>query len=72
MKSSGIKIDGGSDLSTQQARDLAAALIEEADRSDARVEAKKASEDRRRKWRDREVAAGRMKVFNAGDFFNRR
>lgn len=57
-----IRIDGGSDLSTAEARTLAADLIKEADRADAKVAAKKASDERRQKWRDREVAAGRMKV----------
>lgn len=57
-----IRIDGGADLSTAEARDLARALIEEADRADAKIAAKKASDDRRKKWRDREIAAGRMQV----------
>ncbi len=57
-----IKIDGGSDISTAEARELARALIEEADRADAKVAAKNASNERRQKWRDREVAAGRMKI----------
>lgn len=57
-----IKIDGGSDLSTAEARDLAKALIEEADRADAKVAAKAASDARRQKYREREIAAGRMKV----------
>lgn len=51
---------------------MARALVEEADRADAKVAAKKASEDRRQKWRDREVAAGRLKIFGAGEFFQRR
>ena len=57
------RIDGGSDLTTAQARDLAKALINEADHADARSATKKAAEDRRQKWRDREIKAGRMKVF---------
>ena len=59
-----IKIDGGSDLSTAEARDLAKALIEEADRADKKVADKKASDERRQKYRDREIAAGRMKVIS--------
>lgn len=51
-----IKIDGGSDLSTADARALAKALTDEADRADAKVASKKASEERRQKWRDREIA----------------
>lgn len=57
-----LKIDGGSDLSTAEARDLAKALIEEADIADAKVTAKKASAERRQKYREREIAAGRLKV----------
>lgn len=72
LKANYIKIDGGSDLSTAQARDLARALVEEADRTDAKVAAKKAAEERRQKWRDREVAAGRIKIMGAGEFFQRR
>lgn len=62
-----IRIDGGTDLSTADARSLAADLIREADRADAKVAAKKASDERRQKWRDREIAAGRMKVMTLGD-----
>jgi hypothetical protein len=67
-----IKIDGGSDLSTAAARDLARALIEEADRADAKVAAKTASDERRKKWRDKEIAAGRLKVMSLGDLMQRR
>lgn len=59
-----IRIDGSTDLSTAEARGLAEALIKEADRADAKVEAKKASDERRQKWREREIAAGRMKVMS--------
>lgn len=59
-----IKINGGSDLSTAEARGLAKALIEEADKADAKVAAKKESDERRQKYRDREIAAGRMKVIS--------
>lgn len=57
------RISGGADLSTDQARALAGALIEFADQSDARADAQTAAEARRRTWRDREIAAGRMIVF---------
>lgn len=66
MKSNSVRIDGGSDLSSAAARDLARALIEEADLADARVATKKASEDRRQKWREREIAAGRLRVIAMG------
>lgn len=72
VKANYIKIEGGSDLSTEQARDLARILVDESDRADARVAAKKASEDRRQKWRDREIAAGRIKIMGTGEFFQRR
>ena len=68
-KSDSIKIDGSTDLSSNQARELARALLAEADRADAKVEAKAASEARRKKWRDREVAAGRLKVIELGSLF---
>lgn len=57
-----IRIDGGADLSTADARNLAVALIKEADRADAKVAAKMASDERRQKWRDREIAMGRLKI----------
>lgn len=60
--SASLKIEGDSNLSTAEARTLARALIEEADRVDAKVAAKVASDDRRRKWRDREISAGRLKI----------
>lgn len=72
VKDRTVRVDGGSELSTAQARDLATALISEADRADAKVAAKKESEERRRKWRDREVAAGRIKIIGAAKFFGTR
>lgn len=70
-KSDSIKVDGGADLSSAEARELARSLIAEADRTDAKVAAKAASEARRKKWRDREVAAGRLKIVELGSFFGR-
>lgn len=58
-----VNVQGSTDLSSSAARDLAQALLAEADRADAKVASKEASEARRRKWRDQEVAAGRMKIF---------
>lgn len=66
------KIDGGSDLTTTAARELAKALTDEADRVDARMSAREAKEQRRQKWRDREVAAGRLKIMSLGDLVQRR
>ena len=65
------RIDGATDISAAQARELATALTQEADRAEARAAAKKASEDRRQKWREREIAAGRLKVFGASELFQR-
>lgn len=59
------RIEGGTDLTSREARELAAALIEQADRADAKVKAKAESDARRQKYRDREIAAGRMKVFSS-------
>lgn len=61
-----LKIEGSTDLSSEEARDLARSLIAEADRADAKVATKVASEARRKKWRDREIEAGRMKVVSLG------
>jgi len=53
------------DLTTEQARALAAALVALADQADAKVAAEAASKERRKKYQDREIAAGRMVVFGA-------
>lgn len=66
-----VNIQGTTDLSSAQARELAKALLAEADRADAKVAAKAASEARRKKWRDREVAAGRMKIIQLGSLMGR-
>lgn len=64
------KIEGSTNITTAQARmlaaslvDLAASLVDLADKEDAKVAAKAAHEERRKKWREREIASGRMKVF---------
>jgi hypothetical protein len=56
------KIEDGTDITAAQARELASSLIEQADKADAKVAAKAAHEERRRKWREREIAAGRIQV----------
>lgn len=66
------KIEAGTDLTTDQARALAQSLMELADNADAKVAATTAKEQRRRAWINREVAAGRMKRINAGEFFHGR
>ena len=69
--SASVNVHGTTDLSSAQARELAKALLVEADRSDAKVAAKTSLEERRKKWRDREVAAGRIKTVELGSFFRR-
>ena len=56
------KIEGGTDITAAQARELASSLIEQADKADAKVVAKAAHEERRRKWRERKIAAGCIEV----------
>lgn len=60
--SGSVRVEGGTDLSTAQARELAKALLDAADRADEKVSVKAASDKRRRKYREREIAAGRMVV----------
>jgi hypothetical protein len=59
------RIDASTDLTTSAARSLAADLIRLADESDAKADTKAAATARRKKWRDREIAAGRMVVFGS-------
>jgi hypothetical protein len=61
------KIKAGTYISTASARELAADLIRLADEADAKIANKKAAEERRQKWREREIAAGRLKVISWGD-----
>ncbi len=66
-----VRVDGSTDLTSTEARVLAASLIVCADQVDAAVEKKAAGEARRKAWRDREVAAGRMKIMEVSDVFRR-
>ena len=66
------KIDASTEVTTEQARALAEALVRLADQADAKEAAKGAAEDRSRQWRDREVSAGRMRIMGVGDFLNGR
>lgn len=61
-----IKLEGTTDLTAAQARDLAQSLHALADDADAKVAAKAAKAASRKKWQDREVAAGRMKIISFG------
>jgi hypothetical protein len=60
--SDSAKVEGGADITSEAARRLAAELMRRADEADAKVDAKAAHEERRKKWREREIAAGRMKA----------
>jgi hypothetical protein len=52
------------DLKAEDAKALCQELLAEVERAEAKVAAKAAAEDRRKKWRDREIAAGRMKIIS--------
>lgn len=67
-----ISVQAATEISTQEAREIAAALIFEADRADAIAAKKATAELRRQKWRQREIDAGRLKIMSADDFFRRR
>lgn len=62
-----IRVNASTELTTDEARELARAIAALADEADAKVERKAAAEARRRKWRDREVAAGRRVTFGRAD-----
>lgn len=66
------KVDVGTNLTTAQARALAQSLVALADAADAKIAAQATAEARRQKWRDREVAAGRIIEMNAKEFFHAR
>src|SRR4051812_24317350 len=59
------------DLDLEAARNLAANLLLAVEKEDAKIKAKGEREARRKAWRDREVAAGRMKIVPASEFFGR-
>ena len=60
------RIEASEDITIAQARALAASLMALADAAEANVAAKASSEERRRKWREREISAGRMVVVGHG------
>lgn len=64
-----LRTKGGSNITSAEAREFAADLIAQADAADAKADKVAASEARRKAWRDREIAAGRMKIFTAKEFF---
>lgn len=59
------RINASTDLTTAQARALAEELAALADSADAAVARRDAKDARRKAWRDREIAAGRMVVIGA-------
>lgn len=59
-----VKVEGATELSTADVRKLVADLIVLADAADAAIAKKIAVEARRAAYHDREIAAGRMKVFS--------
>jgi hypothetical protein len=67
-KSDRIKVEGSTDITSEQARQLAFTLIQQADAADAKVAAKVKSEENRRKYREREIAAGRLIVMRGSPF----
>ena len=62
----GARIEAGTHLTTAQARALAADITAQANKKDEETIAVAAAKERRQKWRDREISAGRMKVFTVG------
>ena len=65
------RIDATTNLTTDEARMFAKRLVELADLEDAAQAKKDASEERRKRWREREIAAGRMIVMDPQEFFRR-
>ena len=59
------------EITTEAARKLAADILAIADLLDTAEAKEAAHQERRKKYQEREIAAGRMKVFSAGDFFKR-
>lgn len=58
-------------MTIADARTLAADLEKFAAAEETRVNAKAAADERRSKWRDREIAAGRMRAMSAQGFFRK-
>jgi electron transfer flavoprotein alpha/beta subunit len=60
-----VQVAGSTNLTTEQARALAAQIVAVADEADARADKRAAAEDRRRKWRNRQIASGKIQVWGA-------
>lgn len=54
------RITASTDLTTEEARALAGSLMRLADAEDAKIAKRAASAERRKAWRRREIASGRM------------
>lgn len=67
----GVKVAFSVSISTAEARELAAALVAQADVADADADKKEAAKARREKWREREIAAGRMVSISLADFLGK-
>lgn len=67
-----VKVQCRAQISTIEARELAAELIAKADAEEAKQEKLLQTKERHDKWREREIAAGRIKVMSASDVFGRR
>lgn len=63
-----IQVVGSTNITSDQARELAMALMALADATDAKVEAKTKHEENSRKYREREIAAGRLIVMKGSPF----
>jgi hypothetical protein len=68
----GVKVQFSTDITIAEARELAAALVAEADRAEAKVVAKTAAAERRQAWHRREVEAGRRVEVSLAEALGRR
>lgn len=69
---SSVRQKASIEITADEARVVAASLLAEADRVDGVATKKREQAIRRKKWRDREVAAGRMKIITVDEFMGRR
>ena len=66
-----IRIDATLDVDISDARAFAAALVAEADRLEDVAAKRAAAKDRRMKWREREIAAGRIRLMSIDQLLSR-
>jgi len=67
-----VSVQASASVTVADARALAADLIRQADDVDDKETKKRAKIERRQKYWEREIAAGRMKVFTPDEFFGSR